>query len=251
MSNPDAESLKENHIMTKEEQSKYNLNIEEMTKAGLQFGHKKSKVHPTMKPYLFGVRNTIYIIDLEKAKEKLEVALQYIENLVAEGKVMILVGTKAQFKKLVKEVAEELNMPYVNERWLGGTFTNFKVIKKRIDYFNETEKKSVSGEFEKYTKKEQAEIKKKLKDLEKKLGGIRNLAKLPDAIFVLDMKKDKLAVKEARNNGIKVIGIADVNIDPNLADYPIIANDDAFSSVKYILDALKNVAQKKKEETVQ
>ena len=227
--------------MNKEDNNTFNLNVEEMTKAGLQFGHKKAKIHPKMKPYLFGVRNTIYLIDLEKTQDKFEAALRYVESLTAEGKSMILVGTKTQFKKMVKDAATEMDLPYVNERWLGGTFTNFKIIKKRLDYFKELERKKAAGEFDKYTKKEQAEIGKQIKDLAKKLGGIKNLDKMPDAIFVVDMKKDKLAVKEAKMNNIKVVGIADVNIDPEVADYPIIANDDSVSSVKYILDKLKEV----------
>jgi small subunit ribosomal protein S2 len=217
-----------------------NLSIEEMTKAGLQFGHKKSKVHPRMKPYLSGVRNTIFTIDLEKVKDKFQAALDYVEKIVSEGKIILIVGTKTQFKKPVKEAALVCGMPYVSERWLGGTFTNYKIIKKRIEYFKEQERKLAAGEFDKYTKKEQAQMAKELKVLEKKLGGIKMMEKMPEAIFVVDMKKDKLAVKEARENGVKVVGIADVNIDPDIASYPIIANDDSMSSVNFILAQLKD-----------
>lgn len=217
-----------------------NLSVEEMTKAGLQFGHKKSKVHPKMRQYLSGVRNTIFTIDLEKVKDKFEAALEYAEKTVSEGKIILIVGTKTQFKKPVKEMALACGMPYVSERWLGGTFTNYKIIKKRVDYYREQERKLVAGEFEKYTKKEQAQFQKELKVLEKKLGGIKMMEKMPEALFVVDMKKDKLAVKEARENGVKVIGIADVNIDPDVADYAIIANDDSMSSVNYILAKLKD-----------
>ena len=216
-----------------------NLSIDEMSKAGLQFGHKKSRVHPRMKPYLFGVRNTIFIIDLEKVVDKFQAALDYMQTMVAEGKTIVIVGTKTQFKKAVKAVALETGMPYVSERWLGGTFTNFKIIKKRIDYYKELERKTAAGEFEKYTKKEQAGIQKEIKVLEKKLGGIKSMEKMPEAVFVVDMKKDKLAVKEALENGVKVVGIADVNIDPELASYSIIANDDSVSSVGYILEKVK------------
>jgi len=216
-----------------------NLSVEEMAKAGLQFGHKKSKVHPKMKPYIFGVRNTIFIIDLERTKDKFEAALDYLKTLVAQGKTILMVGTKAQSKKLINEAAVATGMPYVNERWLGGTFTNFKIIKKRLDYFNGLERKVAAGEFEKYTKKEQANIQKEIKTLQKKFGGIKMMDKIPDAIFVVDMQKDKLAAKEARENGIKVIGVTDINIDPDTADYPIIANDDSVSSLKYILEQVK------------
>ncbi len=216
-----------------------NLSVEEMSRAGLQFGHRKAKIHPKMKPFLAGVRNTIFVIDLEKTKDKFEAALDFMRDLAAEGKTILIVGTKTQFKRIVKENAIAMGMPYVNERWLGGAFTNFKIIKKRIDYFKELERKTVAGEFEKYTKKEQAGIQKEIKTLEKKLGGIKTMDKMPDAVFVLDMEKDKLAVKEARENGIKVIGVADVNIDPDIADYPIIANDDSMSSATYILNKIK------------
>lgn len=237
--NLDIMTNKEEEKEEKEEQNNFGISVDDMTKAGLQFGHKKSRIHPKMKPYLFGVRNTIFIIDLEKTKEKLENALNYINNLAREGKTLLMIGTKTQFRALVKETALEMNVPYVNERWLGGTFTNFKVIKKRLDYYKDVERKKAAGEYDKYTKKEQAEIQKEIKDLEKKFGGIKNLEKMPDVIFSVDMKKDRLAIKEARENGIKVIGIADVNIDPDQADYAIIANDDSISSVSYILEKVK------------
>ena len=233
-------------IEEKAKKEDFNLNVEEMAKAGLHFGHKTSKANPKMKPYLYGVRNTIHVIDLEKTKEKLEEALEFIKNLISENKILLVVGTKIQVKDLVKNFAIDCGLPYINERWLGGTFTNFEVIKKRIDYFKDLEKKKIEGQLEKYTKKERAEIDQELKDLEIKFGGIKDLEKLPDAIFVLDMRKDNLAVKEARTKGIKVISISDTNVDPTLADYPIPANDDAISSVKYILEKVKEVILKAK-----
>jgi len=230
-------------------EDEFNLNLEEMAKTGLQFGHKTSKCHPKMEPYLYGVRNTIHIIDLEKSKEKLVQALEFVKNLISEEKTLLIIGTKIQSKDLVKNFAQDSGLPYINERWLGGTFTNFEIIKKRIDYFKDLEKKKTEGELEKYTKKERAGIEKELKDLEIKFGGIKNLEKLPDAIFVLDMEKDLLAVKEARKKGIKVIGISDTNCDPTLADYPIPASDDAVSSVQYILEKVKEVILKAKPKT--
>jgi len=226
--------------------AEFNIDTEEMAKAGLHFGRKTSKTNPKMKPYLYGVRNTIHIIDLEKTKEKLVQALLFIKNLIFENKILLVVGTKIQVKDLVKNFATDCNLPYINERWLGGTFTNFGIIKKRIDYFKDLEKKKAEGQLEKYTKKERAKIGKILKDLGIKFGGIKNLERLPDAIFVLDMKKDVLAVKEARTKGIKVIGISNTNIDPTLTDYPIPANDNAISSVKYILDKVKEVIKSQK-----
>jgi len=228
------------------EKTDLKLDTEEMARAGLHFGHKTSRVHPKMMPYLAGVRNTIHIIDLEKTKEKLAEALRFIQQLISENKILLIVGTKVQVKDLVKSMAQELALPCVTERWLGGTFTNFETIKKRIEYFKDLEIKKKEGELEKYTKKERAKIDQELRDLEIKFGGIKDLERLPDAILVLDMKKDDLAVKEARMKGIKVIAISHSNTDPTLADYPIPANDDAISSVKYILEKVAEVMKKTK-----
>jgi len=228
------------------EKTDLKLDTEEMARAGLHFGHKTSRVHPKMMPYLAGVKNTIHIIDLEKTKEKLAEALKFIQQLISENKILLIVGTKVQVKDLVKSMAQELALPCVTERWLGGTFTNFETIKKRIEYFKDLERKKKEGELEKYTKKERAKIDQELRNLEIKFGGIKDLERLPDAILVLDMKKDDLAVKEARMKGIKVIAISHSNTDPTLADYPIPANDDAISSVKYILEKVAEVMKKTK-----
>jgi small subunit ribosomal protein S2 len=222
----------------------FNINVEEMAMAGLHFGHRTSNINPKIKQYIFGERNTIHIFDLEKTAEKMKEALKFIRELASENKVLLIVGTKIQVKSMVEELAQACDLPYVNERWLGGTFTNFDTISKRIEYFKSLEKKRKEGELDKYTKKERAKIDKILQVLERKIGGIRNLTKLPDAILILDMKKDLLAVKEARMKGIKIIGIADTNVDPDLADYPIPANDDAISSVKYILSKVKEAISK-------
>lgn len=238
------ETEKKTKSAVRAQEKDFNLNLEEMAKAGLHFGHRTSNINPKIKPYIFGTRNTIHVFDLEKTAEKMKEALKFIKELASEDKVLLVVGTKIQVKKMVEELAKACNLPYVNERWLGGTFTNFDTILKRIEYFKSLEKKKKEGELEKYTKKERAKIDKVLKDLEVKIGGIRGLTKLPDAIFVLDMRKDLLAVKEARMKGVKIVGIADTNVDPELADYPIPANDDAISSVKYILDKVKEVISK-------
>lgn len=219
----------------------FDISPEAMAEAGVHFGHRTSRVHPKMKPYIFGVRNTVHIIDLEKTAEKLEEALKFIQKLISENKSLLLVGTKVQMKNMAKDFAKECKLPYIVERWLGGTFTNFKTIKKRMDYFKDLEEQKKKGELAKYTKKERAKIDKELRDLEIKFGGIKNIEGLPDAIFVLDMKKDALAIKEAREKGVVVIAIADTNVNPTLADYPIPANDDAISSVKYILEKVKKV----------
>jgi len=216
-----------------------NIDPQEMLNAGLHFGHRVSSSHPKMKPYLFGVRNTVQIIDLEKSAEKLREALAFIKTLVEQDGVLLLVGTKVQTKKIIKETAQACQLPFVSERWLGGTFTNFETIKKRVTHLKTLEKQKAEGDLEKYTKKERLKIAKEMADLELRLGGIKDLEKLPEAIFVADMKKDGLAVKEARAKGVKVVAISDTNTDPSLVDYPIPANDDATASVKYILDKVK------------
>lgn len=217
------------------------LNTEEMVKAGVNFGHTVSRLHPKMKPYVSGIKNNVHMIDLDKSIKEFERALVFISNLVKDGKTILFVGTKPQVKELTKNTAFECQMPYVAERWLGGTLTNFETLFKRVNYFKDLESKIKSGELEKYTKKERMNFDKELQSLKVKFEGIRNLVKLPDAVLILDLKKDSTAVREARRKGIPIIGIADTNIDPTLADYPIPANDDAISAVAYILGKIKEV----------
>ncbi len=230
------------------ERDEFNIKTEEMVKAGLHFGRKTSNVHPKMKPFLYGIRNTIYIIDSNKTREKLIQALEFIKKIILEKRVLMVVGTKIQIKGLVESFAKECGLPYVSEKWLGGTFTNFEVMKKRIDYLKDLEKKVKSEEFLKYTKKERSEIEEEIRELELKFGGIKNMEKLPDAVLVLDMDKNALAIKESKMKGIKVIGLANTNIDPTLVDFPIPGNDNAISSVKYILDKIKDVILKARQE---
>jgi len=212
----------------------------EMTNAGLHFGHRTSRIHPKMKPYLYGAKNGVHMINVEKTKAKLDEALTFIKKLTAEGKTILLVGTKIQFKDLVEEIGKSAGIYYITKRWLGGTFTNFSSVRKRVEYFKELEEKKEKGELAKYTKKERLKIDRELENLKGKFEGIKNMDKFPDAIFVLDMKKDSLAIKEARKKGITVIAIADTNVDPSLANYIIPANDDAISSVKFILEKVRD-----------
>ncbi|MFA5878206.1 MAG: 30S ribosomal protein S2 [Candidatus Staskawiczbacteria bacterium] len=215
------------------------LNIAEMTQAVLHSGHRVSKLHPKMKPFISGVKNTVHLIDLEKTVEKFSEALTYIKELISAEKNLLIVGTKTPIKNMVKEMAMEVNLPYVNERWLGGTFTNFDTISKRVTHFKQLEKEKAVGGLEKYTKKEKMKIDKEIESLRIKFEGIKDMTKLPEAVFILDMRKDGIAAREAKRKGIKIIAICDTNIDPGLADYPIPANDDAISSVKYILAKTK------------
>lgn len=234
---PDEVFLEESSKQSEE----FGLDIAEMAKAGLHFGQRTSKTHPKMLPYVFGVRNTIHIIDLEKTLPKLQEALRLIKKLASEGKVILFVGTKIQYKEIVKEIAEACGMPYVTERWLGGTFTNFGIMTKRITHFKELENKKAEGALTQYTKKERMLIDEELERLDKKFHGIKNLEKLPDAIFVCDMNRDYGAIKEAHLKKIPVIAICDTNNDPAPANYPIPANDDAISSVRYILEKIRDV----------
>lgn len=212
----------------------------EMLKAGVHFGHQKAKYHPGMKPYIYTVSNNVHIIDLQQTTEKLAAAQEFIKQLIARKGTILFVGTKRQNKNLIEKIAQEVNMPYVVNRWLGGTFTNFPVIYKLIKKLRDLEQKQASGEFKKYTKKEQHEFKLEIARLNKLIGGIKIIDKLPEAIFVIDIVHDSLAVKEAWEKGIKVVALVDTNTDPRKINYPIPANDDAISSVKLILEQIKN-----------
>lgn len=213
--------------------------IEEMIKAGVHFGHSKTKRDPAMSQYIFGTRNNVEIIDLVQTKEKLKQSLDFIKNLASKGKTILLVGTQPAAKKVIEETGEEANMPKVSLRWIGGTLTNFKVISKRIETLERLEKEKATGEFEKYTKKERLDLDREIASLKTKFEGIRNMSKLPDAVLILDIKKDLTCAREARRKGIKIIGVVDTNIDPTLVDYLIPGNDDAISSIKYILEKIQ------------
>jgi len=222
----------------------FEIDVKEMAEAGLHFGHKTSKTHPKMKPFIHGTRNTINLIDLDQTKERLKQALEVVKKLIAEKKTLIIIGTKIQAKKLVEDFAKEHNLLYVSERWLGGTISNFEVIKKRIDYFNDLKEQKKQGGWDKYTKKERGQLDLEMERMGKKFEGIKNLQALPDAIFVLDIAKDSLAIKEAKSKGILTIGISDANADPSSVDWPVPANDDAVSAIKYILDKLSESIKK-------
>jgi len=218
-----------------------NISIEEMAEAGVNFGHKVAKLHPKMKPYVSGIKNNVHVFDLEKTAKELEKALAFISKLVSDGKSIIFVGTKIQLKAIVEEAAKELGIPYVAERWLGGTFTNFETIQKRVNYFKDLEKKRETGGLEKYTKKERLDFDREIARLKVKFEGIRNMTKLPEAVFIFGLDKDITCAREAKKKGIKIIALVDTNVNPDIVDYPIPANDDAISSVRYIIEKTKEV----------
>lgn len=206
--------------------------VEEMLKAGVHFGHRTSRWHPKMQPYIFGVRSGIHVIDVEKTQVKLEEAMQFVTDLVARGGNIVFVGTKKQITDVVAKSAQACGMPYVNNRWLGGTFTNFPEIQKLIKNYLDLMDKREKGELKKYTKFEQVQFDKKIEDLEDKIGGISSLKKLPEAVFVFDVRNEKTAIDEAKYTGVKVVAICDTNVNPHDIDHVIPANDDSIASLE-------------------
>ncbi len=207
-----------------------------LLKKGIHFGHKKSRWHPSMAPYIYGKRGNIYIIDVAKTEAKLQEALDFIHDLTKQGKQIIFIGTKPNVKRFLESFAAEHNLLYITNRWIGGTLTNFKVLQERVRYFNELKKKTESPEFEEYPKKERREIEKKIESLSKKWAGLKGLKEKPAALFLLDVPSNYLAIKEAKATGVKIIAICDTDADIRQIDYPIPANDDALPAVEYILE---------------
>jgi len=215
--------------------SELHIDIKSMLKNGVHFGHQKARRNPKMNEYIFGTRNGINIIDLEKTVEKLEEAMNFAKKIVSEGQQILFIGTKKQARRLVESAARKCQMPFVVERWLGGTFTNFKVISERARYLREGQEKMKKGEYSKYTKFEQMKIAEELEKLETKMGGIKNMTKFPGAIFVTGVIEDNLAIQEARIKRIPIIALADTNVDPTIIDYPVPANEDAVSSLRLMI----------------
>ncbi|MFC1750517.1 30S ribosomal protein S2 [Pseudomonadota bacterium] len=216
------------------------IDIKDMLEAAVHFGHKTQKWNPKMRPYIFGVKNNIHIFDLQKSMDSLKKALEYVRQLSAEGKTILLVSTKQQAAALIVEVAKETKMPYVINKWMPGLLTNFSTMKRRIKYLNDLIEQEKTGELEKYTKKEASDFKKDITKLEVALGGVKTVRKLPDALFVADIVRDDTTVKEANKLGIPVIGITDTNADPDTVTYPIPGNDDAIKSLTYLITAVKD-----------
>lgn len=222
------------------------INMMEMLKAGVHFGHKKSKLNPKMKPFVYGLSSGIHIIDLAKTQELLEKALDFIKEIVSKKGVILFIGTARQARSTIEEAARACGMPYVVNRWLGGTFTNFNEILKSINNLKDLELKKKKGEFQKYTKKEQLEFDRVIEKLQKLVGGIKEMSNFPQAIFVTSVEHDKLAIKEAKKVGIPVIALVDTDADPTLIDRPIPANDDAISSIKMMVDIVSDAINKAK-----
>ena len=227
------------------------VTMSDLLKVGAHFGHQTARWNPKMKSYIFGDRDGIHIIDVRQTVTKLQAAQAFITKIAKESGRVVFIGTKKQAKDLTKKAAEECGMPYVTERWLGGTFTNFGVIKRQIKKLAEYEEKEKSDEFTQYTKKEQIEFRKEKERLERNIGGLKKLEKLPECIFVIDIVSNKLAVKEARSVGVPIVALVDTNGNPNLVDYPIPTNDDAIKVIEMMTKAVaetikKNYVEKKK-----
>ena len=217
------------------------ISMKQLLEVGAHFGHQAKRWNPKMKPYIYAERNGIHILDLQQTLTSTERAYEFVREISAEGGKVLFVGTKKQAQEAIKEQAERAGMYYVNSRWLGGMLTNFSTIKKRIERMKELERMDAEGILDTdYTKKEAAAFRKELSKLSKNLSGIRDMEKIPDAIYVVDVKMEELPVKEAHLLGIPVFAMIDTNVDPDLITYPIPANDDAIRSVKLITSVMAN-----------
>jgi small subunit ribosomal protein S2 len=219
------------------------ISMRQMLEAGVHFGHQTRRWNPKMKRFIFGERNGIYIIDLEQTLTRVETAYGFIRELTSKGGTVLFVGTKKQAQDPVQSYAEKVGMPYVNERWLGGMLTNFETISKRVGKMLEYERMKASGEFDAMIKKEALLLDRELSKLQRNLGGLRDMKKLPDAVFVIDTKKEHIAVTEANKLGIPVVAVVDTNVDPDVIQYPIPGNDDAIRAngllVRVIAEAVE------------
>ncbi len=211
----------------------------ELLKSGAHFGHKTSRWNPKMKPYIFTVRNDIHILDLEKTRQGLLKAASFASDVVSKGGIILFVGTKRQARDIIQKAAEAAAMPYVTVRWLGGTFTNFKTIQRTIRKLEKLYELKASGDLEtRYTKKERLLIEREIQKLEKLFRGIKNMKRLPEAIFVADINYDEIAVKEAKKQNVKIIGVVDSNSNPEGIDYVIPANDDATQAIELVASVM-------------
>ncbi len=216
------------------------VSMKQLLESGVHFGHQTRRWNPKMKPYIFTERNGIYIVDLQQTVKLIDVAYNFVRDLASQGKNILFVGTKKQAQETIKREAERCGMPYVNQRWLGGTMTNYQTIRKRVDRLEELERMEEDGTFDRLPKKEVIILSKERDRLERFLGGIRNMKRVPDAIFVADPRKEDIAVAEANKLGIPVIAIVDTNCDPDVVDFVIPGNDDAIRAVKLLTSVIAN-----------
>ena len=209
-----------------------------LLEAGVHFGHRTRRWNPKMKPFIFTERNGIHIIDLQQTIARLNQAYELVRDSIASGGIVLFVGTKRQSQDSVIQEAQRCGMPYVEHRWLGGTLTNWRTIRQRIDYLLDAEKKSARGEFERLVKKEALLRQREIVRLNQRLGGLKDMRRLPNYLFVIDVRRDALAIKEANTLGIPVIAMVDTNCDPDPIDYPIPSNDDAIRAIRLVVSTM-------------
>ena len=214
------------------------VTIKQLLEAGAHFGHQTSSWHPRMKSYIFTQRNGIHIIDLEQTISMLGKACEFVRQLIAEGGTILFVGTKKQAQEAIEEEAKRCSTPYVNQRWLGGVLTNFTTIQTRIDYLVRLEDQQARGEFNRLPKKEVLKLEREILRLNRQIGGLKEMTSLPNALFIVDLIKEKIALAEAKRVGIPVVSIVDTNCNPSDIDYPIPANDDAIKAIKLICNSI-------------
>ena len=214
--------------------------MKQLLEAGVHFGHQTRRWDPKMAEYIFQARNGIHIIDLQKTSKKLDEAYKFVKEQAEEGKTILFVGTKKQAQECIKEAAQRCNMYYVDQRWLGGMLTNFKTIEQRVQRLRDLEVMSEDGTFDVLPKKEVSGLRNEMEKLEKNLGGIKEMKEMPGVMFVVDPKKERIAILEARKLGIPVVGLVDTNCNPEEVDYAIPGNDDAIRAVKLIADCMAN-----------
>ncbi len=226
------------------------ISMKQLLEAGVHFGHQTRKWNPKMAPYIFTARNDIHIINLEETVVLVDKAYEFIKQQAKEGKIILFVGTKKQAQQAIADEAKRCGMYYINSRWLGGTLTNFKTIKSRIERLNKINQMEKVGEFNLLPKKEVIKLIQERDKLEKNIGGIKDMPRIPDVMFVVDTKKEHIAVKEAKSLGIPVVALIDTNCDPDLVDYVIPGNDDAIRAVSLIAGAMANAVIEAREGTV-
>ncbi len=215
------------------------ISLLELLHSGAHFGHKTSRWNPKMKPYIFTVRNDIHILDLEKTRQQLLSAANFAKTVASQGGTILFIGTKRQAKEIVKNQALASGMPYVNVRWLGGTFTNFRTIQKTVRKLEKLQELKTTGELEtRYTKKERLLIEREIEKLNKLFEGVKNLKRLPEAVFIADVNYDDIALKESIKSKVKIIGVVDSNSDPENIDYPIPCNDDATKAIELVASVI-------------
>lgn len=222
--------------MVRQSSPQVDITLEELLEAGCHFGHQVRRWNPKMAPYIYGAREGVHIFDLAKTREGLLEAAEAVGKVAQEGGVILFVGTKKQIRDIIHDSAVKVGMPYVSERWLGGTLTNFEQIKRSTDSLARMKKEREAGEYQEYTKHERLLLDRKIAELERKFGGIAALTKIPDMLFVVDTHQEEKTVLEVQKVGVPIVGVVDTNGDPTEVDYPIPANDDAVKSVTLIVD---------------